>query len=157
MKRQSPITYAMIDEEIKQDLYGKGTYCKHCGQHAQMYRKPLSAAVARFLIRLYRAHQRLGDDRYFTTRELHPKDNKASTEGVLARFWGLTVIADASNKVGAPSGAHKLTDKGRRFVQNLEHVKSHAHIYNGELIKVDGELRNIEDILPDYEEVMKEI
>ena len=92
MKRESPVKYETLDENIKRDMQGKGTYCSHCGQYVKMYIKPLSASIAKFLIHLYRAHQRFGDERFFTTRELYPKDNKASTEGVLARHWNQVAL-----------------------------------------------------------------
>jgi len=159
MKRPSPITYDLIDDTLKRAMK-KGTYCSHCGQYVKEYVKPLGAPIARFLIRLYRAHQHFGDDRFFTTRELFPRDNKASTEGVVARYWDLIEVADATNSGGAPVGAYRLTVDGRRFVQGLHYVKSHARTYNGELLELDGNMVNIQDALGkkwNYDELMREV
>jgi len=105
----------------------------------------MGSPVARFLIKLYTAQQ--SHDRYYTTRELYPRDNKASTEGVIARYWGLIDIADTHNPGGAPVGSYYLTNLGRRFVMGVAHVQSHAFTYNGELLGLDGNLVSIHDAL----------
>ncbi len=93
------------------------------------------------------------------TRELYPRDNKACTEGVTARFWGLIETTDATNSGGAPAGAHKLTDLGKRFVRGLEHLPKYVDIYNNELVRSPyGDLYDIHDALGDkfnYADLMR--
>ena len=144
MKTQSEKPYEEIAQEIK-DGCDKGVYCPHCGQWAKKYRKVMGSPTARFLIKLYTAQQ--NHERFYTTRDLYPRDNKASTEGVTARFWGLIEVVDATNSGGAPVGSYRLTDKGRRFVMGAEHVPSHAYTYNGELLGLDGNMVGIYDAL----------
>ena len=144
MKKKNKIPYSDIHPDIKAAC-DKGTYCTHCGRWAQKYRKGLCSEVARFLIRLYVAQQ--NHDRYYTTRELLPRDNKASTEGVTARHWGLIDVAGTHNSGNAPVGSFHLTDLGRRFVMGVEHVRSHAFTYNNELLGLDGKLVSIQDVL----------
>lgn len=144
MKKLSPIPFAQIDEKIKATCES-GVYCPMCGQYAKKYRRKFNSAIARFLIKLYRFQTVY--DRYYTTRELYPRDNKASTEGVLARHWGLLEVREVQNMGGAPAGTFKLTDQGRRFVNRLAYVNSHAWIYNGECLGLDGDLLGIEQAL----------
>ncbi|PNX50904.1 MAG: hypothetical protein BV458_12380 [Thermoplasmata archaeon M9B2D] len=160
MKKKSPYPFKELSPEM-QDAVRKGVYCPHCGQFAKAYCRPMGSQIAKFLIRLLRAHKLYGDDRFFTSRELYPKDNKSATDGVLARHWGLIEVADATNTMGAPAGAYKLTDKGRRFVQGVEYIASHAIIYNNELLKLDGrKLIDIRDAIGkkgNYDELMREV
>ncbi|MCP4601281.1 MAG: hypothetical protein GY847_12285 [Proteobacteria bacterium] len=156
MKQKSPINYEDIHDDIK-DKCRTGTYCAHCGQRAQMYTKNLGSPVARFLIRLYRSQQ--SHERAYLTRELYPRDNKASTEGVIARFWGLIETVDATNSGGAPAGAHKLTNLGKRFVQGLEWLPAYVDVYNNECVMQPyGKLRDIHTALGvkfNYDDLMK--
>ena len=154
MKKPSPIEYSDIDPLIRNNSE-KGIHCPCCGQWARKYVKAIGSPIARFLIRLYLQQQK--HNRFYTTRELYPRDNKASTEGVLARYWGLIEVAEVTNSGGAPVGSYRLTDMGRRFVVGSEYVPSHAHIYNGELLELSGDMRNIHTALTkkwDYNELM---
>ncbi len=144
MKTKSKYPFETINEDIKAGC-DKGIHCPHCGQWAKKYRKGLTSSVAKFLIKLYVAQQH--HDRYYKTRELYPGDNKASTEGVIARFWGLIDVAETHDSGGAPVGSYHLTDLGRRFVMDVERVKSHAFTYNSELLGLDGKMVSIHDAL----------
>jgi len=161
MKKLSPYRFADLSEEIQKKARKGDDYCSTCGHRIIMYSKALGKQTALLLIKLYKAHQRFGDDRFFTTRELYPRDNKSSTEGITARFWGLIEIAESTNSIGAPAGAYKLTDLGRRFVMGLQRVPSHAITYNNELLRLDG--RKMTDIRQalgkkiDFDEIMREV
>jgi len=157
MKKPSPYSFQQIATEI-QTKSRKGVHCPHCGQFAKQYLRLLSAHIARFLIRLYRAQQR--HDHHYTTRELYPRDNKASTDGVLARHWGLIEVVEDANSMGAPIGSMKLTDKGRRFVLDVERVPQYALVYNCECIALQGIQIGIKKALgvkQSYEDLMKEV
>lgn len=154
------IPFDKVSPEIREGCRRpKGVTCDHCGRLAKMYRKKLGAPAARFLIHLYNVSSRGEHGRYYTTRELYPRDNKASTEGVCTRFWGLVDVADASNSAGAPAGAFRLTDLGRRFVQGLEFLPMYVHTYNNEKIgEPEGPLTNIREALSrkfNYDDLMK--
>lgn len=136
--------FADISEEIKNGC-DRGIHCPHCGQWAKKYRKALGSPIARFLLRLYHAQQ--VHERWYTTRDLYPRDNKASTEGVLSKHWGLIEVLETQNSGGAPAGAYRLTDKGRQFALGNLWVPSHVYLYNGELLGLDGEQRNIHTAL----------
>lgn len=155
MKKESPIKYQEISPEIRSKCE-KGVYCPYCGQWARKYRKSLSSPIARFILKLYHAQQT--HDRPYTTRELYPRDNKASTEGVLARHWGLIEVLDGTNSGGAPAGSYRLTDKGRQFALGRLFLPSHVYLYNGELLGMDGPMRDIHTALGkkwSYQELME--
>ncbi len=144
MSKTTKVPFKDIHPDIKEGCE-KGIHCPHCGRLAKKYRTGLGSQVARFLIKLYVAQQY--HDRYYTTRELYPGDNKSSTEGVLARHWGLIDVAAIHNPDNAPVGSYHLTDLGRRFVMGVELVQSHVFTYNNELLKLDGRLISIKDAL----------
>ena len=155
MKKESPIAYEDLSPSIR-DGCEEGVWCTSCGKWAKKYRRAMGASIAKFLIDLYRAQQ--NHDRHWKTRELYPRDNKASTEGVLARHWGLIDIIEETNKAGAPVGSYKLTEKGRRFIHVLEYVPSHVYLYNGQCLGLDGKLMSIREALGkkfDYDELMR--
>lgn len=157
MKKPSPFLFRNISTEI-QIKSRKGTHCPHCGQFSKQYLRPLSAHIARFLIRLYRAQQH--HEHHYTTRELYPRDNKSSTDGVFARHWGLIEVVEDANASGAPIGSMRLTDKGRRFVLDVERVPQYALLYNCECLGLQGVQIGIKDALLtkfNYDELMKEV
>lgn len=154
MKRTSPYPFESLHPDI-QRLSHKGAYCPQCGHYVRQYRRSLNSNMARFLIKLYHAQSRY--DRWYTTRELYPRDNKASTDGIMTRFWGLLEVQEAVNQAGAPVGSFKLTDAGRRFVLNSTYVMQYACIYNGECIGIEGKYVRIQDVLKkkfNYDELM---
>lgn len=77
----------------------------------------------------------------------------------MARFWGLIETFDAANSGGAPAGAHKLTDLGKRFVQGVEYLPAYVDVYNNELVKEPyGPQRDIKTALGkkfNYDDMMK--
>ena len=155
MKKLSPVLFAQVDEQIKSKCES-GIFCPMCGQYAKKYRRKFNSAIAKFLIKLYRLQSAY--DRYYTTRELYPRDNKASTKGVLARHWGLIEVRETQNEGGAPAGTFKLTEKGLRFVNRLEYVPAYVYIYNGECLGLDGDQLSILEALGnkfDYEELLR--
>lgn len=154
------IPFDQISPEIQNGCRRpKGITCTHCGRLAKMYRKKLGAPIARFLILLYNVSARGEHGAYHKTRELYPRDNKSSTEGVCARFWGLIEVADATNSAGAPVGTFRLTDLGRRFVNGLEFLPMYVRTYNNEQLgPPEGPLTNIKESLGKkfvYSDLMK--
>ena len=136
-----------------------GIMCTHCGRSARMYSRLLGDPIAKELILLYRVSSQGQFDAWYSTRELHPRDHKASTDLRLARFWDLIEISDKTNDAGARAGMFRLTDKGRRFVQNLEFVPRRVLLYNNHLVQgPEGPLISIKeatDLAFKYEDLMK--
>lgn len=78
---------------------------------------------------------------------------------MVARFWGLIEVADTTNSAGAPAGAYKLTDLGKRFVRGLEFLPARVDVYNNELVKEPyGDRRDIRTALSakfNYDDLMR--
>lgn len=114
---------AFIDS-IRQS--GKSKRCPCCNRLVKVYPRKLNSNMARFLILLVREYKKY--PRYYKTRELYPKDNKACSDGSYLVHWGLVDKADRSNQAMAPAGTYRPTEKGLRFAHGLERVPSHAHV-----------------------------
>lgn len=133
----------------------EGVICPCCQQFFKLYKKGLHAEMAWFLIQLTQKWKR--HMRYYTTREMFPKDHKATTEGVLLRHWGLIEVLPAHNTANAPSGAFRPTDKGLQFVHGAITVPSHVHLLNNQCMGFSDKLVTIQQALGkkfDYEELM---
>ena len=122
-----------LDREIQVGCE-RGITCSHCGQYAKMYRRKLGVGIAKFLILLHRISAAGEHGRFYTTRNLYPRDNKAASDGVMARFWGLIEVANSTNSAGAPAGAYRLTDLGRQFVNGVYYAPRYVRVYNNEAL-----------------------
>jgi len=134
----------------------KGTLCPVCGRLVKVYRRKLHAEMARFLIRLVNRYKIY--PRYYTTREIFGKDNKAVTDGVYLVHWGLIEKASSINEAQAPTGSYRPTDKGLRFSHNLEYVPTHVHLLGGKVVGWSDRTTTIKQALGDkfnYVELMQ--
>jgi hypothetical protein len=136
--------------------YEKGCVCPCCGQYVKAYWRNIYSTVARDLIHLYRLQN--NEDRYY-----HISDIRTSTSGGgdLAKLisWGLVeeMPKDPNNVKQRTSGYWKITEKGKRFVENTLKVEKYAVYYNNKLLRYEGRLVGIKDCLSNkfnYEELM---
>ncbi len=137
--------------EVKEWLHDRvpeGIECPACHQNAQIYRRPLHSGMVRALIHIYK--HRDADDKFNITT--HRDTNKGDTSKL--RFWGL-IEQDEEDK---RRGVWRITHDGKLFVERRMTVPGYAEIYDGELLKIDGDPITIRDALGkkfDYVELMR--
>lgn len=140
----------------------EGIKCPCCNQHAKIYTRALTSAMAYGLILLYKA---VGPGKEYIHIEDYFKklDIPSSIRGDFPklRFWGLIQPLAAKKEDGNPnSGMYKITTDGILFVQNLLRMPAAARIYNNELLGFGGEGKviDIRQALKNkfnYEELMR--
>ena len=96
--------------------------CETCGRPIELYKRPLHAEMARFLVRLVRLWRR--EQRPYTAREVLGITNKASTDASFLTHWGL--VTKDSQKPS--SGYYSPTPAGIDFVDGKVSVPSHVHL-----------------------------
>jgi hypothetical protein len=104
----------------------KGLRCPCCNRLVKVYRRVLNSEMAWFLLLLVRAYKNY--PRFYSMRDLLPKEHKATSEGTYLLHWELIEKSDGVNAAMAPAGTYRPTEKGLRFAHGLERVPSHAHV-----------------------------
>lgn len=128
------------------DRVQDGAKCPCCTQFAKVYRRKLHAGMAVALIHMYR--HRDADNKFDITTHMVTRPGDTSK----LRYWELIERDDDD-----PEGVYRITLLGRLFVEHSATVPSHAEIYDGRLLKVDGEQITITQALGkkfDYPELM---
>jgi hypothetical protein len=120
-----------------------GTTCPVCGQHAQLYRRKLHAAMARDLVRLYRAVD--GEREYAHVPTLGIRGGDFAK---LAHF-GLISAKPERRTDGGHAGSWRLTRDGVAFVEGRARVPGYVLIYDGVKIGYDGDEVGIDTVLGD--------
>ena len=115
-----------------------GARCPCCEQFAKVYKRKLNSGVAWTLIHVYRA---AGTDWVDVLRAI-PGAKHNGDMGSL-RYWGLVEAGPGRN------GIWRVTDRGARFARGEISVPSHALVYDGTLIRVEGDPLWIRDALGD--------
>jgi hypothetical protein len=134
----------------------EGATCPCCQQHAQMYSRPITSAMAAALILLYR-HQLDNSSMTWFHAENFFKDRKnipSSIRGDFSklRFWGL-IQADEDSE-----GYYRVTSKGIDFIKGHIKVESNVKIYNNKDYGFKGNYVTIHQCLKkkfNYELLMK--
>jgi hypothetical protein len=136
------------------DRAAKGEHCPCCNQMVKVYRRKLGGSMCRSLIAFYRAGWR-GDRRWTHFSSTLTNDGiayRGADYGKLA-YWGL-LLAHPDQ-----IGFWRVTGLGVRFIEQDALVPSHAVIYDGECIRLDGDPIGILASLGlrfDYNELMGE-
>ncbi len=120
----------MLEVETKRE----GCLCPLCTRLVTIYRRPLHAEMALFLIKLVKAYQKT--PRWYSTKELVPSITKASSDGVYLTHWGLIDKSDDTNRGNAPCGLYRPTTAGIEFTHMNLRVPSHMHLLNKERVGV---------------------
>lgn len=120
---ETDLSLSEAREYVSELAWEGGTTCPCCDQFAKVYRRKLNAGMARSLIRMYRAG---GLDWVDITRQIPARSRE---EGKLA-YWRLV-------EPGEVRGVWRVTQEGYRFLRGAP-VESHALVYNGELLRLDG-------------------
>lgn len=119
----------LIDPEefmLKVKMQKHGLRCPCCSRLVKVYPRILNSEMAWFLLLLVKAYNKY--PRFYSMRDLMPKEHKATSEGPYLIHWGLIEKSDGHNSAMAPAGTYRPTEKGLRFAHGLERVPSHAHI-----------------------------
>jgi hypothetical protein len=123
----------------------EGAVCPCCNRHMKIYRRKLSAGMARDLILLYRAGG--ADDFVYTPRII---DNSGTLSKL--RYWGLI-------EPGESRGWWMVTESGVRFVTGRTKIPRFVLLLSKRCLDVDdSEHVTIWDALGDgfdYEELMR--
>jgi hypothetical protein len=119
------------------ELVGEGHQCPTCAQHAQVYRRPLHAAIARALILMHNAAGTSFAHKPTVLKGI----GSASRDESIARFWGL--IQEDPER----AGYWRVTDRGAMFVHGDVKVPHYAVIYAGRCLRLEGAEVSIFDCL----------
>lgn len=156
MRTNAATTFGEVEAFVMEHFQtNEGLICPGCGQFFKKYKKRCHTEMALFLIKLVKMWKR--HMRYYTTRELFPKDHKATTEGVLLRHWGLIEVLEAHNTAGAPAGSYRPTEKGLQFVHGVISIPSHVHLVNNRGVGFSDKMITIKEALGtkfDYDVLM---
>ena len=121
---------------------GYKSECPLCGQDVQIYRRTISASMARGLIAVYNAGP-VGTPVCFP--EIRPQ-KEAADDAKLA-YWGLIEKVDVERQDGNRGGWWALTESGSEFVRGSITVPHFAVVYNKTLLYLEGEQKTIQDCL----------
>lgn len=150
---------AMVTEIRKTTMIaardGGGKHCPCCDQYVKVYSRTITSFMARQLIHAYRFFP----DEYFHTREMVLGSASAGDWSKLS-YWGL--IEPKYHEEGyngkKTSGLWRITHTGKRFACNAITLPKYAHVYNSNVLELDGEPVDIIDCLNnkfDYNELME--
>ena len=110
-----------------------GARCPCCRQYVKVYRRKLNGSMTRVLIAFYREWRSDGG-RYQNVFDILKRDGidyHGADYSKLA-YWNL--LEQNPEEVGR----WRITEDGIRFAQNRYTVPSHAVIYDGRCLRVDG-------------------
>ena len=130
------------------DHASKGDRCPCCRQFVKVYRRKLNSGMAAWLIRFHRATD--------SDRQYHDAIRtvaRGAGDWSLLSHWGL--VGPHPDK----PGFWRETLLGVRFVHRITSVRSHAVLYDGHLLRLDGDPVEIEWCLGNrfnYDELMGE-
>lgn len=126
-----------------------GAACPLCKQYVKVYHRKLNSNMARWLIRFHRATS--GNCQW--THATHTVKTLNSEEYSKLAHWKLI------EKSGDHVGYWRETALGAAFVRNEVRVESHAVVYNGECLRLEGDPVSIVTVLEehfDYLELMQD-
>jgi hypothetical protein len=137
----------------------EGVTCPCCDQYAKLYRRTITATMARSLIlidRWCRAHpsEWLHIPSYLTQLRAN-----ATNDAALLRHWGLIEGQGGEREDGSKRvGFYRVTELGHAFANRAAQVPCYALLYSQELLGLTGEPVGIEEALGtrfNYAELME--
>lgn len=140
------------DQMRAQLMAGEAVKCPCCTQLAKIYKRRIHAGMARSLILMFR---RGGTDWIHVPTTV---PERARDDGMLA-YWGLTEEELVRREDGGRAGWWRVTDRGAAFVNGHITLPKYAHVYDGRVLRVDGDAVSIRDALGtkfNYEELMSQ-
>lgn len=128
--------------------------CPCCDQGTRIYKRPVTSAMARDLIKAYRGHG---------TNDFHITSIATSGGGDFAKLvhWGLIKAVPSSvlNKdhKGKTNGFWYITVEGVAYLHKHLNIQHYMHLMNGKIVGSSGLMVSIIDSLADkfdYKELM---
>lgn len=138
---------------LLRNKWKEGCSCAACGQHVQIYSRPITSSMAIGLILLYKSLDHILE--WIHAEDFFKKQNiPSSIRGDFSklRFWGLIESHLHTD------GYYRITEKGINFVIGLVKVEANVLLYNNTCYGFKGEYKSIQDCLKkkfDYELLMK--
>lgn len=108
-----------------------GATCPVCTQRAQVYKRKVTASMARALIDMYRA------GRLDWVHLPSVLTGQRSDEGKLVH-WGLIEEERVLRPDGGRAGYWRVTVKGERFLRSQISIPKYARIFDGHLLNLDN-------------------
>lgn len=109
-----------------------GGECPCCGQRSQVYKRSINSGMARSLVIMY---GKAGKNWINVPSAV---GGKSREEGKL-RYWGLVTESNNHRADGGHAGWWRVTDKGENFILDGLNVPKYALIYDGTLVRLDGD------------------
>lgn len=141
-----------------------GVQCPCCRQFAKVYRRKLHASMACAMVLIARETSRIGGGFFHVPSFLASTGYKgrrigAGGDWAKLEYWELIEAQPGAQPATAKtSGIWRATNHGQEFAHGRVLVPSHAVIYDGQLIRLDGPYISIHRALGarfDYTELMR--
>lgn len=146
-------------EEAKQYLrenWDEGANCPCCTQFVKIWREPIHAGQAVWLIYLVKAYQQ--DKEWVSVKDINSKAGMRGGDYAKLRYWGLIEQMPANtDPTKRASGYWRPTEQGISFAEGHITVQKKTKTYDKKLLGFEGELVSIHDALGtkfNYEELM---
>lgn len=124
-----------------QDKRFQGVVCPCCDQIARVYKRRLTASMAKALLSFYRAGG-------ITTWVHGPSITREHRgEEARLRYWELIEPATRDTKDGPILGYWRVTRRGQLFLTGKISVPAYAHVYNARSFGLRGKPTKITDVL----------
>lgn len=101
--------------------------CPTCGQPTNIYKRGISVAMAKALIKLYHLEQRHPEKYWHHIREIY----RERGDWAKFKFWGLIEEAENVDQDKKTSGFWRTTDDGRAFVLCQMEIPKYALVQWG--------------------------
>ena len=150
-----PTTLEIMRDFWKAQISGDGAYCPCCDRWGKVYKRSLTAAMARALMWL--VHQEARSDGWVHVPSIAPPWMLRSPQLPTLRMWGLVEGASGGTTKLQSSGLWKPTPLGIAFVHNRATVQKYVFVYNDTVQDTEGDQIFIGDALGakyNYEAIM---
>ena len=117
----------------------EGAHCPVCRQNAKVYRRQIHSGMARVLIAMWRQGRR----GWIYLPDIAQKSRDSS----YLALWNLIEASTEPREDGGRAGWWRVTPEGEQFVQGRTRVPRYALVYDGSLLRHEGEPIDINDAL----------
>lgn len=139
-----------------QVMAGEAVPCPCCTQLCKVYKRQIHATMALALIIMYRDG---GDQDGWVHLPRLLAGTAAARGGDQGKlvYWGLIEELPDKREDGGRAGWWRVTPRGAAFVRHALRVPKYAHVFDGRVLRLDGDMVSIVDCLGkkfDYRELM---
>jgi hypothetical protein len=126
----------------------KGAHCPWCGQYAKIYRRKLNSGMAYALCCFYRYYRR---EWGLIVHEDGRVQRRWGGDPAKLFHWGLLEPAESPhNRKRRRAGLWRVTQRGQDWVRERITVPRYAVIYDGHLLRLEGDPTNVRAALADH-------